>query len=241
MPRMDGYQATKLLRRKGLKTAIVALTAYAMSGDYERCISAGCDEYLSKPINNKLLLDMIKKYLPSKSQPLTERIDSAKSEVDRLSRQCSDGASQECESAGPLEEKDGETSVDCTAVMKNYQDEELIKKVVKVILAEGPQILESLAEAVREKDSKNIAFSAHKLNGMARHIWARRLSEKILRIECAGREENIESVALLFDEMKSEFEKVFSFLSKADWNETAKHQQENGQVEPLVTNFKTLE
>jgi signal transduction histidine kinase/CheY-like chemotaxis protein/HPt (histidine-containing phosphotransfer) domain-containing protein len=227
MPNMDGYQATKLLRRKGLKTPIIALTAYAMPEDCERCISAGCDDYLRKPIDNELLLTVIKKYLIFQSEPLTERIDSAKFEVDQLSRHCSDGAFRECESAGPLEEKDGETPVDCTTIMKNYQDEELIKKVVKVFLAEGPQILESLAEAVREKDSKNIKFYAHKLNGMARHMCARQLSEKILPLECAGREDNTESVAALFDEMKSEFEKVFSFLSKADWIEAAKQQEDD--------------
>ena len=227
MPNMDGYQATKLLRRKGLKTPIIALTAYAMPEDCERCISAGCDDYLRKPIDNELLLTVIKKHLIFQSEPLTERIDSAKSEVDQLSWHCSDGASQESEPAGPLEEEDGETPVDCTTIMKNYQDAELIKKVVKVFLAEGPQILESLAEAVREKDSKNIKFYAHKLNGMARHMCARQLSEKILPIECAGREENTESVASLFDEMNSEFEKVFSFLSKADWIDVAKQQKDD--------------
>jgi CheY-like chemotaxis protein/HPt (histidine-containing phosphotransfer) domain-containing protein len=227
MPNMDGYQATKLLRRKGLKTAIVALTAYTMSGDYERCISAGCDDYLGKPIDNKLLLNVIKNYLPSKSEPLTERIDSQNLQADQLGWHCSDGAYHECESAGPLEEKDEETPIDCTTIMKNYQDAELIKEVVKVFLVECPQILESLAEAVRAKDSKNILFYAHKLNGMARHICARQLSEKILHLECAGREGNTESVASLFDEMKSEFEKVFSFLSKADSIEAAKQQEDD--------------
>jgi signal transduction histidine kinase/CheY-like chemotaxis protein/PAS domain-containing protein/HPt (histidine-containing phosphotransfer) domain-containing protein len=222
MPNMDGYQATKLLRRKGLKTTIIALTAYAMQEDYERCISAGCDDYLRKPINNKLLLTVIKKYLIHKSQPLAERIDSVKSEVDQLGRHCSDGAPRDFESAEPAEEKDGETPVDCATIMKNYQDKELIKKVVKVVLTEGPQVMESLAEAIKAKDSKNIAFYAHKLNGMARHICARQLSKKILPLENAGREENTESVASLFDEVKSEFDRVLSFLSKADWIEEAK-------------------
>jgi len=222
MPNIDGYQATKILRRKGLKTTIIALTAYAMPEDYERCISAGCDDYLSKPIDNDLLLTTIKKYLIPQSEPLTERIDSAKSEVDQLSRHCSDGSSRDFKSAGQLEENDSEMPVDCTTVMKNYQDEELIKKVVKVILEEGPQILESLAEAVRAKDSKKISFYAHKLNGMARHICARQLSEKILPLESAGREENTESIASLFNEVKSEFDRVLSFLSKADWIEAVK-------------------
>jgi len=222
MPNMDGYKATKLLRRKGLKITIIALTAYAMQEDYERCIAAGCDDYLRKPIDNKLLLTVIKKYLIPQSKPLTERIDSVKSEVDQLSRHCLDGESQNFESAGPAEEKDSETPVDCITIMKNYQDEKLIRKVVKVVLEESPQVMESLAEAVKAKDSKNIAFHAHKLNGMARHICARKLSEKIVPLESAGREEKTQTVVSLFDEVKREFDRVLSFLSKADWIEAAK-------------------
>jgi response regulator RpfG family c-di-GMP phosphodiesterase len=222
MPNMDGYKATKLLRRKGLKTAIIALTAYAMQEDYERCIAAGCDDYLRKPINSKLLLTVIKKYLIRQSDSLSEKIDSAKSELDQLSRHCSEGVSQDSESAESAEEKNSETPVDCTTILKNYQDEELIRKVVKVVLEEGPQVMESLAEAVKAKDPRNIAFYAHKLNGMARHICARKLAEKILPLENAGREENTESAASLIEEVKSEFDRVLCFLSKADWIETAK-------------------
>ncbi|RYZ54060.1 MAG: response regulator, partial [Proteobacteria bacterium] len=63
MPRMDGFEAVGVLRKKGFKTSIIALTAHAMKGYRDECIAAGFDDYLMKPINRDALLNVIGKQL----------------------------------------------------------------------------------------------------------------------------------------------------------------------------------
>jgi CheY-like chemotaxis protein len=63
MPVMNGYLATKKIKKLRPDLPVIAQTAYALVGDREKAIQAGCDDYISKPILEEKLIEMLKKYL----------------------------------------------------------------------------------------------------------------------------------------------------------------------------------
>ncbi len=112
--------------------------------------------------------------------------------------------------------------IDWGKLIKRWGDEELVREITPVFLADNRKRLERLKKAIKSEDAEQITASAHALKGAGRNFEAIRLFEAAGRMECAGKENNLNEAASLFDQLKSEIDNILEFLSQPDWIEIAK-------------------
>ena len=235
MPNMDGHEATKILRRKGLKTAIVAMTAYAMKGDDKKCIASGCTDYMAKPIDTKILLQVIRKYLPCQSKVSSAEIDSANSEVEQLGQEICGCVPQGEPGSESSESQGGRQVIDWTYLVDQFGNERRINEIVEAFFVDNPAHIESLPEAIKAGNAADVQAHAHAVKGSAATIGAKSLAQTAHRLELAAGQQNLEMAEALFADIQTEFQNLKSFLAKPGWMEIAKRQQESCRVEQIET------
>ena len=165
MPLMDGFAATAAIRQRenatGRHTPIIALTAHVMKDDRERCLAAGMDSYVSKPLRPQELFAAIDSLLPGGKT--ASRIAAASRETP-------------------------ETVWDPTTILAAVEgDRELLLKLIGRFLDQYPKVLSEIRVSVSQRDSAMLERSSHKLKGSVSHFGARNAYEAARRLEKMGR------------------------------------------------------
>jgi PAS domain S-box-containing protein len=168
MPEMDGFETTAAIRAHELlgggRVPIIAVTAHAMKGDRERCLAAGMDGYLSKPIQPQDLRDLLRKY---------EALPAQTMEVSRP---------QEQEEYRPLGDE-GEPVDRDTLLDRLGGDSQLLNELIQIYLSQSPSLLAAARRALQEKNARELAQAAHTIKGSAGNFLARATVETADRLE----------------------------------------------------------
>jgi len=183
MPVMDGFEATAAIRAQEEKsnshTEIIAMTANAMTGDKERCLSAGMDSYLSKPLQPALLLE---KLAAATGKSIVESIPKPKADPPKESSFDLMRLDESCSGSSPLK-----------------------LKVIDRYLATSLDSLSQIGKAVESADGKGVKAAAHALKGSSVTIGANRVGAICQELETAGMSESMgDKATILTDTLRHE-------------------------------------
>lgn len=212
MPIMDGYQATKEIRagkagEDKQNIPIVAMTANVMKGDRQRCIDAGMDDYLSKPIEEDKLIRVIVNCLGLKEAVHTRLEVSA----DRLDEISEDSAqSFQVDDSHTVHEQ--EILVwDKDALMNRLRGkEDRCLKLVSMFLASADQRMTDIHSAVNEADPAKLKYAAHTLKGSVANLGG-----EVLRLTLQGIEsdhDNIDYAKSQLDRLNHQYQEFIVLL-----------------------------
>jgi CheY-like chemotaxis protein len=187
MPEMDGLAATRKVREHEKQTCshvpIIAMTAHAMTGDRERCLDAGMDGYVSKPIDGKKLEQEIASVIISGTSGVADAMKPEQEVATAVNVIVWDAV-------GTLERLGG--------------DEALFYEVVRIFLEDIPGHLAGLRRAIREGDLEAIERIGHSLKGEMAYLGVSSLQDKARELESMGKESELGNAARLFAVFESE-------------------------------------
>ncbi len=200
MPEMDGLEATRAIRsrekRVGGHMPIVAMTAHAMKGDRRRCLEAGMDEYLAKPIRARQLFQVLAAVLGFSSTPLPEvKLPS--------------GGEPQPPAGTPAPFWDAEKALESV-----QGDRDLLKIVIETYLEESPKLVAAVRAAIDQRDAPKVLLAAHTLKGSLRFFGCDRAFQSAYRLEMMGHQEQLDEAAGTLAELEQLVDQLQPELSR---------------------------
>jgi CheY-like chemotaxis protein len=187
MPVLDGIDSTREIRaaeeQSGCRTPIIAMTAHAMSGDSARCLAAGMDTYLAKPLSKEILLRTVEAMSREDA-----RVGSGRA-----------SAASPCDRATLLKNLDG--------------DVELLGRVTALFKDNTPAHLAQMRQAIDQQDGVVLQKSAHTLLSSLEVFGAYRARDLARILQTNGRLKNFEEADSLLIELEQEAERIYLFLA----------------------------
>ena len=195
MPEMDGYEATRAIRNGAAvpdhNIPILAMTAHAMTGDREKCLEAGMDDYITKPVDPQTLADMLEKWVSD---------GDARSPVPPARQQS-------------LASSD--TAVFDRDVLRKRMvgDDGLVDQVVETFLDDIPRQIAALKQALGAGDSPLARRLAHTIKGAAANVAAAALEKAALAVEKAADNGKTDRAGIPLDAVEQEFDRLAHLLA----------------------------
>jgi CheY-like chemotaxis protein len=207
MPEMGGFEATaairSLERETGRRIPIIAMTAHAMKGDRERCIEAGMDDYLTKPIEPDALGRTVERWA---AHLLNSRRPAKVTHEPIL------GEPSTADDWG-----DGPENSDRPADLSRLRelaegDKSVLERLINLFLEDAQQHGEKLREAVQSGDARQVESSAHRIKGGAGQVGAETLRGLAAELEGLGRSADLDKAEDILAAFQIEYNRVSGYL-----------------------------
>jgi len=201
MPEMDGFQTTQLLRadpRLGT-LPVVAMTAYALKGDAERCLAAGMNDYIAKPVRARQLFAILEKWIGSKPT------ESALKAEDHVIAPSETEPSEKAAQAPP---------VDLEAALQHCAgDRDLLRIVVKTFFDQAPHLIQSLRQGVQSGDWDMVTRLAHNLKGSGGTFGAEQVRLTAVELQRAAELGDNDRMSVLVDNLEHQIAALRDFFA----------------------------